>query len=141
MSPVALLAGALLAVLATGAGGGDDSAILKIMEQIHTRNRAIGKGLRAPAALEAAGRKTLAADAASLVRLGKEARGLTEPAKERKKSRQDWTREADNYLLAADDFARTIADPGAERPRVAQSYQKLRKTCTNCHSAFRESPD
>jgi hypothetical protein len=136
-----LVAVVLVAGLATGARGGDDSPIPKIMDQIHTRNRAIGKGLRAPTALEAAGRTRLAVDAASLVRLGKEARGLTEPAKERKKSQQDWTRAADDFLRAADDFARVIAVSGASRPQVTQSYQKLQKTCTNCHSAFREEPD
>jgi len=142
VSPAAVLVALVLAAgLATGAWGGDDSQIQQIMGQIHTRNRAIGKGLRAPTALEAAGRAGLAVDAASLVRLGKEARGLTEPAKERKKSQQDWTRAADNFLRVAVDFARVIADPGASRPQVTQSYHKLQKTCINCHSAFRDKPD
>src|SRR5262249_33073609 len=119
VSPPAVLVILVLAAgLATGARGGDDSSIQKILDQIHTRNRAIGKGLRAPTALEAAGRTGLAMDAASLVRLGKEARGLTEPAKERKKSQQDWTRAVDDFLRAADDFARVIVDPGASRPQV-----------------------
>jgi hypothetical protein len=127
--------------LASGARAGDDSPIQKIMDQIHTRNRAIGKGLRAPTALKAAGRARLAEDAAALVRLGKEIRGRTEPAKERKKSQLDWTRAADDFLRTADDFARVVADPGASRPQATPSYQKLQKTCTHCHSAFREEPD
>jgi cytochrome c556 len=138
VSPPAVLVALVLATgLATGAWGGDDSPTQKIMDQIHARNRAIGKGLRAPTALEAADRTGLAAHAASLVQLGKEARGLTEPAKERKKSQQDWTRAADDFVRAADDFARVIANPGTSRPQVTQSYQKLQKTCLNCHSAFR----
>jgi hypothetical protein len=53
----ALVAVVLAAGLAPGSGGSDDSPIQKIMDQIHTRNRAIGNGLRAPAALESAFRK------------------------------------------------------------------------------------
>jgi cytochrome c556 len=138
VSPQAVLVALVLAAgLATGAWGGDDSPTQKIMHQINSRNRAIGKGLRAPTAIEAADRTGLAVDAASLVQLGKEARGLTEPAKERKKSQQDWTRAANDFLRAADEFGRVIANSGASRPQVTQSYQKLQKTCINCHSAFR----
>jgi cytochrome c556 len=138
VSASAVLA-ALISVagLATAARVDDGSAIQQIMEQVHTRNRAIGKGLRAPTALEAAGRKGIAADAAFLVRLGKEVRGHTEPARERKKSQQDWTRAADDFLRSADDFAGVIADASSDRARVTRSYQKLQKTCTNCHSIFR----
>ncbi len=126
---------------APAARGGDDSAILKIMEQVNTRNRAIGKRLRTTFSPEAAGRKTLAADAASLVQLGKEARTLTGPARERKKSQQDWTRTVDDFLRASEEFARVIADSESSQPRAKQSYQKLQKTCINCHSAFREEVD
>jgi cytochrome c556 len=131
----------LVAGLATGTRGGDDSGILGLMNQIHTRNRAIGKGLRSPTAFEVDGRKAIAADAASLIRLGKEARMLTEPARVRKKSQQDWTRAVDEFLCASDEFAKVIADQRSARPDVTQSYQKLQKTCTNCHSAFREEAD
>ena len=136
-----LVAVLLAAGLAPGARGGGDSPIQEVMEQVHTRNRAIGKGLRDPFAPEAAGRKGLAADAASLVQLGKEARTLTGPARERKKSQQEWTRMVDDFLRASEEFARVIADPEPSRPRATQSYQKLQKTCINCHSAFREGAD
>ena len=141
------LAGLVAVALAAGlalppvARAGDDSAILKIMEQVNTRNRAIGKGLRISFAPEAASRKTLAADAASLVQLGKEARTLTGPARERKKSKQEWTRTVDDFLWASQELARVIADPGSTQVRAKQSYQKLQKTCINCHSAFREGVD
>ena len=137
----ALHAMLLASGLAHGARGGDDPPIEKIMEQIHTRNRAIGKGLRIPSALEAAGRKGLAADAASLVQLGKEARTLTGPARQRNKSQQEWTRTVDDFLGASEELARVIADPGSSRPRATQSYKKRQKTCINCHSAFREEAD
>ena len=119
------LAGLVAVLLAAGlrpvARGGDDSPIQKIMEQVQTRNRAIGKGLRIPSALEAAGRKGLAADAASLVQLGNEARTLTGPARERKKSQQEWTRTVDDFLRASEEFARVITDPGSPRPQATQS--------------------
>jgi hypothetical protein len=133
-----LVAAVLAAGLTTGTRGGDDSPIHQIMDQVLTRNRAIGKWLRSPTALEANGRKAMAADAASLIRLGKEARTLAEPARERKKSQQDWTRAVDNFLRASEDFERIIADEGSGRSQATQSYQKLQKTCANCHSAFRE---
>jgi cytochrome c556 len=133
-----LVAVFLAAAVAPGARGGDDSAILKIMEQVNTRNRAINKGLRNFVATDAAGRKTLAAEAASLVQLGKEVRRLTEPARERKKSQQEWARTVDDFLRASEEFATVIAEPGSSQPRAKQFYQKLQKTCINCHSAFRE---
>jgi len=139
LSALATLVAAVLAAgLTTGTRGGDDSPIHQIMDQVLTRNRAIGKRLRSPTALEANGRKSMAADAASLIRLGKEARALAEPARERKKSQRDWTRAVDNFLRASEDFARIIADEGAGRSQATESYQKLQKTCANCHSAFRE---
>jgi hypothetical protein len=134
----ALGAAVLAAGLGTGADGGDDSPIHKIMDRVHTRNRAIGKGLRSPTALEAAGRRSMAADAASLIRLGKEARALAEPARARKKSPQDWTRAVDDFVRASEDFARIIADEGSARPQAMRSYQQLQKMCTNCHRSFRE---
>jgi hypothetical protein len=133
-----LVATVLAAGLTTGTKGGDDSPIDQIVDQVLTRNRAVGKRLRSPTALEAAARKAMAADATSLTRLGKEARALTEPAQERKKSQQDWTRAVDNFLAASEDFARIIADEGSSRSQAKQSYQKLQKTRANCHSAFRE---
>jgi hypothetical protein len=133
-----LLAVLLAAGPAHGARDGDDSSIQEIMEQVHTRNRAIGKGLRTPSALEGASRKGLTADAASLVQLGKKARTLTAPAQERKKSQLEWFRAVDDFLRASEEFAKVIADPGSSRPRATQSYQKLQKTCITCHSAFRE---
>jgi hypothetical protein len=136
-----VIAVSLAAELAHGARGGDDSPIQKIMELVHTRNRAIGKGLRSPSALAAAGRKRLAADAASLVQLGKEARTLTEPARERKKSQQEWTRTAEDFLRSSEELAKVLADPGSSQPRAIQSYQKLQKTCIKCHSVFREVAD
>jgi hypothetical protein len=139
------LAGLVAVLLAAGlahrARGGDESPIQKIMEHVHTRNRAIGKGLRIPTALEAAGRKALAANVASLIQLGKVARTLTGPARERKKSQQEWTRTVDDFLRASEEFASVIADSGSSPPRATQSYQKLQKTCINCHSAFREGAD
>jgi hypothetical protein len=125
----------------SGATAGDDSPIQEIMEQVHARNRAIGKGLRVPSVLEAAGRKGLAAEAASLVKLGKEARTLTGPARERKKPQQEWTQKVNDFLRASEEFARVISDPGSSRPRATQFYQKLQKTCVNCHSAFRGEAD
>ncbi len=136
-----LVAVLLAAGLAPGARDGDDSSIHKIMAQVHTRNRAIGKGLRIAFAPEAAGRKGLVTDAAFLVRLGKEARTLTGPALERKKSLQEWTQAVDDFLRASEEVAKVIADPESSRPRATQSYQKLQRTCINCHSAFREGAD
>ncbi len=138
-------AGLITILLAAGLGSaataGDDSPIQEIMEQVQARNRAIGKGLRVPTALEAAGRKRLAADAASLVELGKEARTLTGPARERKKPQQEWAQKVDDFLRASEEFARVIADPGSSRPQATRSYQTLQKTCVNCHSAFRGEAD
>ncbi len=69
---LATLVATVLAVgLTTGTKGGDDSPIDQIMDQVLTRNRAIGKRLRSPTPLEADGRKAMAADAASLIQLGK----------------------------------------------------------------------
>jgi hypothetical protein len=138
-----LVAMALAAGLALPpvARAGDDSAILKIMEEVNTRNRAIGKGLRVSFAPEPADRKTLAAHAASLVQLGKEARTLTGPARERNKSQPEWTRSVDAFLRASEGFARVIAEPGLSQARAKQSYQNIQKTCINCHSTFREEAD
>ena len=139
------LAGLVAVLLAAGLGPGtradDDSPIQEIMEQFQARNRVIGKGLRVPSALEAAGRKGLAAEAASLVKLGKKARTLTGPARERKKPQQEWTQKVNDFLRASEEFARVIADPGSSRPQATRFYQKLQKTCVNCHSAFRGEAD
>jgi hypothetical protein len=139
------LAGLVAMWLAAGPAladrGADESPIQEIMEQVHGRNRAIGKALRGPSALEEASRKRLAAEAESLVRLGKEARTLTEPAREQKKPQQEWTRTVDDFLRASEEFAGVIADSASSRPRAMQSYQRLQRTCVNCHSRFREGAE
>jgi cytochrome c556 len=143
LNGVAALA-TLVSVLLAGlepASSRDDTSIQSIMNRIQTRSRAIGKALRAPTALEAAGRKRLAADTASLVRLGKEARALTEPAQERKRSQEDWKKAVDDFLRASDELAKVIADPESDQPRMTQSFQTLQKTCTRCHTTFREDDD
>jgi cytochrome c556 len=140
-APAVLVALASAAGLASAARGGDDSPIQRIMDQVHTRNRAIGKRLRDPTALGATDRERMAENAVTLISLGKEARGLTEPARERKKSHQDWARAADNFLREADEFAGVIADPGTSQSRAAKSYRKLQTTCTNCHNTFRGEAD
>jgi hypothetical protein len=117
--------------------GGDEPAIQSIMEQVQQRNRVIAEALRAPSAFDAAGRKRLAAEAESLVRLGEEARTSTEPARQQKKPQQEWTRRVDDFLRASEEFAGVIADSGSSRPRAIESYKKLQRTCINCHSAFR----
>ena len=129
---------ALALVLESGARGDDDPAIQRIMERVNARNRAIGKGLRITYAPDAAARKALAVDAASLIQLGKEARTLTGPARERKKSQQEWTRTVDGFLSASEELARVIASPESSQARVRQYYQKFQKLCIDCHRAFRE---
>jgi cytochrome c556 len=130
----ALVAAVLAAGQGTGSTASDNSPIQKIMHQIQTQNRAIGKGLRAKTALD---RNALAACAASLTRLGKEARPLTEPPRERMKSQNEWTRAVDDFLRASDEFATVIATPRTSSPQAMQSYQVLQKTCVNCHTTFR----
>jgi hypothetical protein len=115
---------AFAAGLGAEAGGGDDPPMQKILDQIHTRNRPIGKRLRYSTALEATDRVRMADNAATPIRLGTEARELTEPARERKKSQQDWARAASDFLRAADEFNGVIADPRTSQPRAAQSYKK-----------------
>jgi cytochrome c556 len=134
------LAGLVAVLLAAGVApeAGDDSPIQKIMEQVHSRNRVLGKALRDPSALEAAGRKRLAADVASLARLAREARTLTGPARERKKPQEAWTRMVDDFLRSSEELANVIADPRLSRPRAIQSYQELQKTCIKCHNTFRD---
>jgi hypothetical protein len=131
----------LAAGLAAVVRGGDDSPIGTIMGQIHLLDRSITKRLRAPAALDVAGRGRLTADAASLVRLGKEVRSLERPAQARKRPRQDWERAVNQFLTAGQSFARVIANEAIDQPRTIKSYQKLQRTCTNCHTLFRDEAD
>jgi hypothetical protein len=136
-----LVAMSLDAGLALETRGRAEPAILQIMEQVHRRNRAIGRALPAASALKADSRKGLASDAASLVRLATQARTLAEPARERKKPQQEWTQRANDFVRSSEELVRVIADPGFPRDRAIQSYQKLQRTCVNCHSAFREGAD
>jgi hypothetical protein len=135
---------ALLATLVLAGGvalpskAGDESAITTIMEQVQARNRAIGKALRADTALGEGGRRSVATDAKSLVRLAKEARALADPAREKNKPQGDWTRLVDGLIQASDDFARGVTDPTFARPQVEKSYQRIQKACAQCHATFRE---
>jgi cytochrome c556 len=47
----------------------------------------------------------------------------------------------DRFVRASEDFARIVADEATDAPRAKESYQKLQKTCTSCHSAFRAETD
>ena len=133
------LAAAVTAVTLAASGlalADDDSPLHKLMEKVSANNNAITKGVRTAVAYKKA-QKDLASRAEELVKLGKEARGETEPAKKQKKSQAEWTKLMDDYITEAEALHSVLAKSETTQVQAKAAHKKVKASCTACHNVFR----
>ena len=134
-----LVAGATAMVLtATGLSLADDdeSPIHKLMEKVNVANNTITKAVRnAPAYKKA--QKEVVTSVEELIKLGKEAREIKEPAEKQKKTHAEWTKLMDEYIKKAEELKVVASKPASTQPQVKTAHGLVKVSCSKCHDVFR----
>ncbi len=114
----------------------DESKLHKAMEQVQAKNSFIVKNVRTAAVFKKSQKEVVEA-AKALAQLGKDTRDETEPAKEKKKPQEDWTKLMDAYITECEKFAETAGKADAQQADVKKAYTAVSGTCAACHKDFR----
>lgn len=114
----------------------DESPLEKQMSTINAKTKAIKNATKTPAAWKKDG-KSVVKNAEEISRLGKEARKEKGPAEQQKKTFDEWTKLMDDMIKASDDLAVLAAKTNATQPQAKDAFNKLNKSCSDCHAVFR----
>lgn len=134
-----IVAATLTAVTLTATGlsmADEDSPLHKLMEKVGSKNGAITKGVRTAPAFKKSQKEVVTA-AEELVKLGKEARDFTEPAKALKKPQAEWVKLMDDYIKKSEELAELAAKPGTTSAQAKSAHGLVKATCTACHNVFK----
>ena len=115
----------------------EETPLHKVMEKVQAENIKITKGVR-NAAMFKKSQKDVVTAAENLVKLGKEAKPMTDTAKNNKeveKPVEKWNTLMDAFLKEAEDFSKKVGS--ADQPKAKDDYKKVSRACTNCHDVFR----
>lgn len=137
----AAMLGVALTLGLTGATVADDEKPLeKHMETINAKTRAIKNATKTLAAWKKDG-KSVVKNAEEISKLGKEARKEKGPAEEQKKTYGEWTKLMDDMIKASDDLAALASKTSTTQPQAKDAFNKLNKSCSDCHAVFRVDED
>jgi cytochrome c556 len=114
----------------------DDSPLHQLMEKVQASNAAILKGTRNKVNFTKS-QAEVVASAKELVKLGKEARKETGPAKEQKQPQSKWEGLMDDMIKESEAFAKVAEASTTTYDQAKTAYKAVQKTCTNCHDVFR----
>ena len=115
----------------------DKSKLHKTMEMVQAKNSVIVKGVRNEANFRKS-QKDVAEAAKELVKLGKDVRDETGPAKNEKKDQKAWTDLMDDFIKESDAFAEEVGKDGMKGADAKTKYRDVSKTCSACHEIFRK---
>jgi cytochrome c556 len=118
----------------------DDSPLHKLMEKVSAKNNAIGKGVRTLAAYKKA-QKDLPGLADELIKLGKESRDATEPAKKQKKSQGEWVKLSDDFVKKTEEFKALVSKADTKQAEAKSAHNVVKASCTACHNVFKVEED
>jgi cytochrome c556 len=135
-------AGALL-VLGIVAGPGlygadDESPLGKIMEKVNKHNSTITKGTRNKVNFVKS-RKDVEKSAKELVKLGKEAKVITDAVKKAKiaEPQKKWDEYMDDLIKSSEVLGDVTAKTSATYDEAKSAFNVVKKACADCHKDFR----
>ena len=133
---------AILAVTVTAFAGlalaaDDDSPLAKIMEQVNKKHGAIRKAT-SNATNYKKGAAGIPKDVEEIVKLGKEARDIKEPAEAAKKPLADWQKMMDDMIQTAEKLSEVAAKPSSTAAQAKEAFAAYNKTCAACHAVFKK---
>jgi hypothetical protein len=110
------------------------------MEKVNKTHNNLRNAVKTPVAYKKAGTKQVLEEAEALLKMSKEARDFTEPAKDQKKSQKEWTDATDVMIKTTADFIEVLkADKG--QPDAKKALVPVTKSCSDCHGIFRVDED
>lgn len=118
----------------------EKSTLQKAMEKVSTDNSAILKAVRNKANYTK-NRKNLEEAAKEIVKLVKESRSETGPAKKEKQPQSKWEELVDSFVKEGDKYVELVAKPGTTQEVAKDKYKAVSASCTECHKVFRKDED
>lgn len=118
----------------------DENPLHKLMEKVNKTHNSLRNAVKTPVAYKKAGTKQVMEDAEALLKLAKESRDFTEPAKTQKKTQKEWTDATDVMIKTTGEFIGVLkAEKG--QAEVKKALVPVTKSCTDCHAIFRVDED
>jgi cytochrome c556 len=117
----------------------DDSPLGKIMSNVQKHKNVVAKGTRTKVAFGKA-QKDIEKSAKELAKLAKEAKPLKEAVKKAKdeaEPQKKWDLLMDELETSSTKLAEVAGKTGATQPDAKAAYDKVNKTCLDCHKIFR----
>jgi cytochrome c556 len=117
----------------------DESPLEKIMEKVNKEDGSIRKNTRNKVAF-AKGQKDVEKSAKALAKLAKQAKEHKDAAKKAKEvanPEKKWDEYIDELVKKSEELGKVAAKAGATFQDAKESYAKLKKVCTDCHTDFR----
>jgi cytochrome c556 len=127
---------AMILALAGLSVADDEKPLEKHMEVINAKTKTIKNATKTIAAWTKDSKNVIKAGE-EISRLGKEARKEKGPAEEQKKTYEEWTKLMDDMIKASDDLVALASESGTPQPKAKEAFNKLNKSCSDCHAVFR----
>jgi cytochrome c556 len=132
-----VIAGVAGAMMTAGwAAADDESALHKIMEKVQVNNATILKGTRSKVNF-AKSKDDVVTAGHELIKLAKEARKETGPAKEKSEPQSKWEGLMDSFVKETEGWVKATSASDATQEKAKTGYRAVSKSCTECHMVFR----
>jgi cytochrome c556 len=117
-----------------------ETALGKLMEKVQKRNSEITKYTRNASTYKKS-QKDLEKAAADMYKLAKESKPLKEGymknAKNEANPEKKWDEIMDAFIKTSKDLADLVAKEATTQKEAKDSFQSVKKTCSDCHTVFR----
>ena len=119
-------------------GADDDSPLGKIMEKVNKHNSTITKGTRNKVNFVKS-RKDVEKSAKELVKLGKEAKVISDAVKKAKVAdpQKKWDEYMDDLIKSSEKLGDVSAQTSATYEDAKSAFTVVKKACADCHKDFR----
>jgi len=133
----AILAVTMLTCAGLSMAADDESPLAKIMEQVNKKHGALRKATSSATNYKK-GAAGIPKDADEIVKLGKEAREIKEPAEAAKKPLAEWQKLMDDMIHSAEKLSEVAAKTSTTPAQAKEAFTAYSKTCAACHAVFKK---
>ncbi len=117
-----------------------ETALGKLMEKVQKRNSEITKFTRNANTFKKS-QKELEKSAADMLKLAKDAKpmkeGYVKNAKNEPNPEKKWDEIMDAFIKTSKELHELVAKDGTTQKEAKDSFQSVKKTCSDCHTVFR----
>jgi cytochrome c556 len=118
----------------------EEGPLHDLMEKVNSKSNAIKKATRTPVAYKKA-QKDLPTQTEELIKLSKEAKGLSKDAVKKAKNVKDpekqWVELTDAFTKELEKFHAKVSDSKTTQAEAKSAFSPVSQSCTKCHDVFR----